>query len=188
MSSSERGYGILDQILQGIVWKCGDGVDAYQIIGKTRWTLDKLDPAELGKWAFEDADPSVKNIAWGFKNKGFDVVIAGKNFGGGGKSIEHPIVAMQGAGVKVVVADSFGRYNFRNAINLGLPALKCPGITLIFKTGDKIQVHLRTGEIKNLTTGAMTRGALLNDFVFDLISSGGLLEYTKKRLHGNVRG
>ncbi|MDI7258633.1 MAG: 3-isopropylmalate dehydratase [Thermodesulfobacteriota bacterium] len=176
----------MDQIIQGIVWKCGDGLDAYKIIGKNRWTLDQLDPKELGKWAFEGAEPSIKDIPWGFKNKGYEVVIAGKDFGGGGKSIEHPIVAMKGAGIKVTVAESFARYNFRNSINLGLPAIKCPGVTRIFKTGDKAQVHLLTGEVKNLRTGDVAYGVPLSDFVFALIESGSLLEYTKKRLKGNV--
>ena len=178
----------MDKIVQGVVWNGGDGVDAYKIIGKTRWTMDRLDPAELGKWVFEDADPSIKNVEWGFRKKGYDVVVAGLDFGGGGKSIEHPIVAMQGAGVKLVVADSVARYNFRNSINLGLPAIKCPGVSRIFKTGDKIQVNLLTGEIKNLTTGAVAKGTPLTDFVLDLMASGGLLAYTKKRLQGHGRG
>jgi len=178
----ERGDDILDHIVKGTVWTCGDRVDAYQIIGKNRWTLDSLDPAELGKWAFEGVDPAIKNVAWGFKNKEYDVVIAGKDFGGGGKSIEHPIVAMQGAGIKLVIAESFARYNFRNSINLGLPAVKCPGITRIFKTGDKVEANLLTGEIKNLTTGDTARGVPLTDFVLELIGAGGLLDYTKKKL------
>lgn len=177
----------MDQIVKGIVWKCGDRLDAYQIVGKNRWTLDSLDPAELGKWAFEGADPAIKNVAWGFKNKGYDVVIAGKDFGGGGKSIEHPIVAMQGAGIKLVIAESFARYNFRNSINLGLPAVRCEGITQRFKTGDRIEVDLVSGEIKNLTTGDVAHGTPLSKFVLDLVASGGLLDYTRKRLQGHAR-
>jgi 3-isopropylmalate/(R)-2-methylmalate dehydratase small subunit len=178
----------LDQILKGIVWKCGDRVDAYQIIGKNRWTLDSLDPVELGKWAFEGVDPAFKNVAWGFKNKGYDVVIAGKDFGGGGKSIEHPIVAMQGAGIKLVIAESLARYNFRNSINLGLPAVRCEGITRLFKTGDRIEVDLVSGEIKNLSAGDVAHGTPLSKFVLDLVASGGLLDYTRKRLQGHARG
>jgi 3-isopropylmalate/(R)-2-methylmalate dehydratase small subunit len=125
---------------------------AYQIIGRKRWTLNAMDPAELGQWAFEDAIESIKDIPGGFQELGYDIVVAGHDFGGGGKSIEHPIVAMQGAGVKLVLAESFSRYNFRNAINRGLPAITCPGISGFCDTGDKLQVDLLNGEIKNLTT------------------------------------
>ncbi len=173
-------------MIEGKVWKCGDGLDAYKIIGKNRWTLDQLDPHELGKWVFEGEDPGVKNIPWGFKNKGYEVVIAGKDFGGGGKSIEHPVVAMKGAGIKVTVAESFARYNFRNSINLGLPAIRCQGVTRIFKTGERARVNLLTGEVKNMTTGEVAFGVPLSDFVFELIASGSLLEFTKRRLKGDI--
>jgi 3-isopropylmalate/(R)-2-methylmalate dehydratase small subunit len=109
-------------------------------------------------------------------------VIAGQDFGGGGKSIEHPIVAMKGAGIGLIIAESFSRYTYRNSINLGLPAIKCEGITQAFKTGDEAAVNVLTGEIKNLTTGKTLRGCPLTDFVLGLVESGGLLEYYKKRL------
>lgn len=169
----------MDQVIRGITWTCSDNVTAYQIIAQKRWTMSKMDPLEMGKWVFEGADASVKDVPFGFKNKGYEIVIAGQDFGGGGKSIEHPIVAMKGAGVKLVIAESFARYNFRNSINLGLPAIKCLGITGVFKMGDVAEVNLLTGEIKNLTTGIRAHGIPLTNFVLDLLEAGGLLEYVK---------
>jgi 3-isopropylmalate/(R)-2-methylmalate dehydratase small subunit len=172
----------LEQTISGVAWKCGDNVTAYQIIAQKRWTMNKLDPAEMGMWVFEGADPSVKDVPDGFKSKGYKIVVAGEDFGGGGKSIEHPILAMQGAGIVLLVAESFSRYNFRNAINLGLPAIMCPGVTKIFASGDRLEADLLSGKIKNLTTGAKAAGIPLSDFVLKLIESGGLLEYYRKKL------
>lgn len=176
----------MEQILRGTVWKCGNDITAYQIIAQKRWTMSKMDPEEMGKWVFEGADPDVRDIPNGFKNKGFDVIIAGEDFGGGGKSIEHPIVAMQGAGVKLLIAESFARYTYRNSINLGLPAIMCPGITKIFSTGDKLEINLLLGEIKNLSTDETAKGYPLNNYVMDLIQTGGLLEYFRNHLQ-NVK-
>lgn len=171
----------MNHTIIGTVWKCGDNVTAYQIIARRRWTLNALDPAELGKWAFEDALDSLKNIPGGFKELGYDIVVAGHDFGGGGKSIEHPIVAMQGAGVRLVLAESFSRYNFRNAINRGLPAMTSPGISEFCRTGDRLQVDLLTGEVKNLTTGQTTQGTPLSDLILLFLEAGGMLNYYKQQ-------
>lgn len=172
----------MNRVLQGTVWKCGDNITAYQIITQKRWTACGMNQEELGKWAFEGAEPGVKDLPYGFRDRGYDIVIAGKDFGGGGKSNEHPVLAMKGAGVKLIIAESFSRYNYRNAINLGLPALACPGITKLFNTGERIEVDLITGQIKNLTTGSSIAGIPLNDFVLNLIGAGGLLKYFQNKL------
>lgn len=172
----------MNHIVCGKVWKTGDDITAYQIIGQKRWTLNGLDPNELGKWAFEGALPEVENVEYGFKALGYNVVVAGRDFGGGGKSIEHPIVAMQGAGITLVIAESFSRYNFRNAINLGLPAMTCPGITEIFSTGDEIHADLLTGEIQNVTKGNKIKAFPLSDYIIDLLSAGGVLNYYRGKV------
>ena len=172
----------MEPIIKGRVWVCGDDVTAYDIIGQKRWTVGKLDPEELGKWVFEGADPGVRDKPWGFRDKDFQIVVAGSDFGGGGKSIEHPIVAMKGAGVRLVVARSFSRYTYRNAINLGLPALKCEGIAEVFSTGDVMEAHILTGELRNLTTGAPVSAYPLSEFVLSLVEAGGLLNYYKERM------
>lgn len=172
----------MEHIIGGVVWTCGNEVTAYDIIGPKRWTLGGLDPEELGKWVFEGADPGVRDIPWGFRDKGCRVVVAGVDFGGGGKSIEHPIVAMKGAGITLVIAESFARYTYRNAINLGLPAIKCEGITRVVSPGDRIEADILTGEIRNLTTGESVSGFPLTAFVLRLLAAGGLLGYYKALL------
>lgn len=162
--------------IRGKAFCCGDNITAYQIIAQNRWNLG-LNEAELGKWAMEGACPEVLNVENGFRDKGCSIVVAGEDFGGGGKSIEHPIAALQGAGVKLLLADSFSRYSFRNAINRGLPAIPCPGISRIVNTGDELEAELRTGRIRNLTTGAEIQGTPLPDFVLAFAESGGMLAY-----------
>lgn len=170
----------MKRTIRGSVWRCGDNVTAYQIIAQNRWGLG-LDAAELGKWAMEGACPEVLNVENGFKSKGHSIVVGGEDFGGGGKSIEHPIAALQGAGVELLIADSFSRYSFRNAINRGLPAILCPGITGIVRTGDEIEADLVTGRIRNCTTGAEIQGAPLSDLVLAFVECGGMLAYYRGR-------
>lgn len=170
----------MKRIIQGCAYLCGDNVTAYQIIAQNRWALG-LNPEELGKWAMEGACPEVLNVENGFKSKGCSIVVGGEDFGGGGKSIEHPIAALQGAGVELLIADSFSRYSFRNAINRGLPAILCPGITKIVHTGDIIQADLVTGKIRNCTSGEEIQGAPLSDLVLEFVESGGMLAYYRKQ-------
>ena len=172
----------MNRTIQGRVFLCGDNVTAYQIIAQNRWALG-LNEQELGKWAMEGACPEVLNVENGFRDKGCSIVVGGEDFGGGGKSIEHPIAALQGAGVQLLIADSFSRYSFRNAINRGLPAILCPGVTKLVHTGDVLQVELTTGKIQNLTTGAEIQGAPLSDLVLEFVDSGGMLAYYRKQRH-----
>lgn len=167
----------MNEIMTGTVWTCGDNVSTYQIIGKKRWTLTGVNQEELGKWAFESAVKDIENVPFGFRELGYTVIVAGHDFCGGGKSIEHPIAAMQGANVQLILAESFSRYGFRNAINRALPAITCPGISQVFKTGDQLEANLLTGEISNLSTGERISGIPLSDHVLKLISAGGLLKY-----------
>ena len=88
----------------------------------------------------------------------------------------------QGAGVQLILAESFSRYGFRNAINRALPAITCPGIGKVFKTGDRLEANLLTGEISNLTTGGRISGIPLSDYILKLISAGGLLQYYRNIL------
>jgi 3-isopropylmalate/(R)-2-methylmalate dehydratase small subunit len=167
----------MNPIIRGVVWKCGDDVTAYQIIAQRRWTLQSVDPEELGKWAFEDLWDEVNDVPYGFRDSGYDIVVAGHDFGGGGKSIEHPVVSMQGAGVKLTIAESFSRYNFRNSINRGLPAMTCKGATDLFDTGDALEADLLSGEIKNLTTGKSAQTVPFPKFMLDILEAGGVLNY-----------
>ncbi len=170
----------MKRAISGKAYLCGDNVTAYQIIAQNRWNLG-LKEDELGKWAMEGVCPEVLNIENGFKDKGFTIVVGGEDFGGGGKSIEHPIAALQGAGVKLLIADSFSRYSFRNAINRGLPAILCPGITKVVCTNDILEADLITGSIRNCTTGVEIQGAPLSDLVLGFVEHGGMLAYYRRK-------
>jgi 3-isopropylmalate/(R)-2-methylmalate dehydratase small subunit len=158
---------------------CGDNITAYQIIAQKHWAVG-LNPEQLGKWALEGACPAFREIPYAFRNLGFPVIVAGHDFGGGGKSIEHPVVALQGAGVKLMLAESFSRYCFRNAINLGLPAIVCPGVTKLANSGDELSVDLLTGRVSNLATGQSLQGSLLPERVLRFAQCGGMLAYYRK--------
>jgi 3-isopropylmalate/(R)-2-methylmalate dehydratase small subunit len=173
-----------DKLIRGKAWKGGDNIFAFDIIPQRRWSVLNLDAGELGKWAMEDVAPEFREVENAFKNAGYTVIVAGANFGGGGKSIEHPIFALMGAGIKAVLAESFSRYNLRNSINNGLPALVCKGITGLVEMGDELELNLATGEVKNLTNGKRTECERLPDFVLEIISAGGYLAYTRNRLTG----
>lgn len=170
----------MQQVITGKAFVCGDNVTAYQIIGRKRWDLG-LNPEELGKWAMEGTCPEVLDVENGFKDMHYQIVVAGEDFGGGGKSIEHPIAALQGAGITLLIADSFSRYSFRNAINRGLPAILCPGITKIVRTGDDLEVDLITGDIVNKRTNEKIQGAQLPEFVLNFIEAGGMLNYYRNK-------
>jgi 3-isopropylmalate/(R)-2-methylmalate dehydratase small subunit len=169
----------MNNMITATAFVCGDAVTAYQIIAQRNWALG-LDSEELGKWAMEGVCPEFQGVENGFKNLNHQIVIAGNDFGGGGKSIEHPIIALQGAGVKLILAESFSRYAFRNAINLGLPAMLCPGITNVAKTGDRLSVTLLTGVIKNESTGEKFKASALPELVLKFVEYGGMLAYVKQ--------
>ncbi len=128
----------------------------------------------LAKHAMEDLDPTfVGRVRPG------DMIVAGKDFGCG-SSREHAIWALRGAGVGCVIAESFARIFFRNAINNGFPVVECAGITGIVKNGDKLEVDLRAGVVRNRTQGTEVSFIPLPDFAFEIAEAGGLLEWIKK--------
>lgn len=171
-----------ETVVRGKAWVGKDNIFAFDIIPQARWTLDNLNPDDLGRWALEGADSEFKDKENAFKNEGYTFVVAGKNFGGGGKSIEHPIFALKGAGVKAVLADSFARYFFRNSVNNGLPVFVCEGISHWVKKGDELCVNFVKGQVTNIRTGVQKDLVPLTDFVMDIMEAGGLLEYTKSKL------
>ena len=105
-----------------------------------------------------------------------------KGFGGGGKSVEHPIYALKGAGIQLVLADSFARYNFRNSINKGLPVFVCEGLKEVVSTGDDLTVDMTEGFVVNERTGMRKELVPLAPFVLEILNAGGLLPYTRKQL------
>lgn len=161
-------------IIEGKVWKFGDDVDTDAII-PARY-LNTSDPAELAGHVMEDADREFpKKVSRG------DILVAGKNFGCG-SSREHAPIAIKAAGVGAVVAKSFARIFFRNAFNIGLPIFESPHVADSTEEGDVIEIDADRGLARNLTKGTEFPIKPVEGFMQELISAGGLIEWTKKRL------
>jgi len=161
-------------MLKGKVHKYGADVNTDVII-PARY-LNVSESAELAKHCMEDIDPDFVS-----KVKPGDIIIATTNFGCG-SSREHAPLAIKAAGVSCVIAKTFARIFFRNAINIGLPLLECGEAVDNTETGDILEVDLSRGRIKNLTSGMVFTAKPYPDFMAGLIAAGGLIEYTKKRL------
>lgn len=152
----------------------GDNVDTDVII-PARY-LTTTDEAELAKHALEDLDPEFASTV-----KPGDVVVAGENFGSG-SSREHAATCLKAAGVGAVVASSFARIFFRNAINTGLPIAVSPEAVADISPGDDVTVDVGAGTIQNLTTGRTFTSEPLPDFVMEIASAGGLIPWVRGRL------
>ncbi len=174
---------MIETIIKGKAWVGGDNISAYNIIPQDRWTHEGLDPNVLGKWALEDGDPSFKDKEWALRDSGAIIIVAGKNFGGGGKSIEHPIYALKGAGIKIVIADSFARYNFRNSVNNALPVFECKGLNKMIQTGDELTVDMMNGFVDIERTKERKKLVPLPKFILEIMESGGLIAHTRKQLN-----
>ena len=158
---------------QGIVWKYGDDVNT-DVIFPGRYTYQIMTPEEMAKHALEDLDPG-----FAAKVKPGDVIVAGKNFGCG-SSREQAAASLKAAGVQAVVAKSFARIFFRNAINLGLVLLQSEEAADRLETGDHVDVELAPGEIR--AAKGTFRFKPLPASVLGIIQAGGLIEYTKTRI------
>jgi 3-isopropylmalate/(R)-2-methylmalate dehydratase small subunit len=161
-------------ILEGRVWTLGRDVDTDQIISGKYLTI--LDPEELKKHVFEIALPEFAQSA----RRG-DILVADENFGSG-SSREHAPQAMRAIGVGAIVADSFARIFFRNAINLGLPTIEAPGVRAIFSTGETARIDLGAGRITNVTTGRSIGFPPLPHHLLELLEAGGLVEKVRREL------
>lgn len=169
-----------DEILRGTAWVGGSDIHAYDIIQQQHWP-SPLDPKENSKWVMAGVDSEFEPEG-GFKSKGYSFVVAGSNFGGGGKSIEHPIIGLMGAGIKAIIADSVARLQFRNAINNGLPIVTYHHVHEHVETGDELEVNLATGEIHNLRTGETLQGTPVAEFVREVAGAGGIVAYIRQRI------
>jgi len=159
--------------LTGKVWKYGANVDTDAII-PARY-LNVSTPEELARHCMEDIDPEFAH-----KVRPGDIVVATTNFGCG-SSREHAPLAIKGAGVSCVIANTFARIFYRNAINTGLPILECPAAEEI-EAGQTLEVELETGKIHNLDTGQTFQAEPYPEFMIGIIRAGGLIEYTRKEL------
>ena len=161
-------------LLTGRVWKYGDNVDTDAII-PARY-LNVSTPEELARHCMEDIDLRfAKEVQPG------DIIVAGRNFGCG-SSREHAPLALKGAGVSCVIAETFARIFYRNALNIGLPILECPQAVADAQAGHTLEVNLTTGHIRNRDTGHTYQARPLPPFMLKLVEAGGLIEYTRREL------
>jgi len=161
-------------ILRGQAWTFGDDVDTDVII-PARY-LNTFDPHELALHCMEDADPDfAKNVQPG------DFIVAGKNFGCG-SSREHAPIALKATGISGIIAVSFARIFFRNAMNTGLPIWESPEAACAIGKGDLVLVKGREGVIELPEKKETYQAAPLPEFIQQLISNGGLVNYVRKKL------
>lgn len=160
-------------MIEGKVFRYGDNVDTDVII-PARY-LNSSEPSELARHCMEDIDSSfVNNVHVG------DIIVADKNFGCG-SSREHAPIAIKASGIQCVIAKTFARIFFRNALNIGLPILECADAVDGIQAGDIVSVDISTGRIENKSSGKTYHAEPFPGFMQDLISSGGLAEYIKER-------
>ena len=159
--------------VKGKVFKYGDNVDTDVII-PARY-LNTSDAKELAAHCMEDIDVNfVKNVKDG------DIIVANKNFGCG-SSREHAPLAIKTAGVSCVIASTFARIFYRNAINIGLPILECDEAVKNIDVGDELEVDFTTGLIKNLTKNKEYQGEAFPEFMQKIIDNDGLIGYIRNR-------
>ncbi len=157
---------------KGTVFRYGDNVDTDVII-PARY-LNTSDPKELAKYCMEDIDANfVKEVKEG------DIIVADKNFGCG-SSREHAPIAIKAAGVSCVIARTFARIFYRNAINIGLPIVECEAAADGISKGDVVEVNFDTGLITNVTKGETYQGQPFPEFMQKIIKANGLVNYIKQ--------
>lgn len=158
---------------EGKVFKFGDNVDTDVII-PARY-LNSSDPKELALHCMEDIDKEFVN-----KVSAGDIIVAEKNFGCG-SSREHAPIAIKAAGVSCVIAETFARIFYRNAINIGLPIIECKEAALEIKAGDEVEVNFDTGVITDKTTGKSFQGQAFPPFMQKIIDCEGLVNYINQK-------
>ena len=161
--------------IRGTAVKFGNTVDTDVILPGKYLVL--VDPYELAKHALEGLDPAFPEKA----KKGI-ILVGGKNFGCGSSREQAPL-ALKYAGVKCVLAESFARIFFRNAINIGLPAIECQGISSSVETGDELIVDFEAGKIENISRGKSFQVDKLPPFILEILMDGGLIENLRRRLN-----
>jgi len=164
----------MESILRGRAHKYGKNVDTDVIIPGKYCNI--IDPVELGKHALEGLDAEYTS-----RMKAGDIIVADTNFGCGSSREVAPI-AIKGSGTSAVIAKSFARIFYRNALNIGLPIFESAEAVEGIESGDDVEVEPATGIVRNLTKGTHYRAAEFPPFMRSLIDAGGLVPYVEKRL------
>ena len=164
----------MEKIIKGKSFVFGANIDTDQIYpGRF---LDLTDPEDVAKHAMEGADPSfITEFTAG------DIIVASTNFGCG-SSREHAVVTLKAVGVGAILADSYGRIFYRNAINLGIPVIVCPGISEAVQKGDILSVDILSGKVTNETTGKELEAQPFSDYTINILSHGGIKPMIKKQM------
>ncbi|MCP8323398.1 MAG: 3-isopropylmalate dehydratase small subunit [Candidatus Methylarchaceae archaeon HK02M2] len=159
--------------MEGRAWKFGDNINT-DIIIPYKYKARTIDPKSLANHCMEGIDPKFSK-----KVRKGDFIVAGKNFGCGSSREQAP-VAIKACGISAVIAESFARIFYRNAINIGLPVIAHKDFPKIINEGDTIEVDLKKGVIKNLTKKKIIRVEKQPKFLEKMLQAGGLVEYYKK--------
>ena len=160
--------------IYGKAIKFGDNVDTDVILPGQYLVL--TDPMELAKHAMEGLEPTFTR-----KIQDGAIIVAGKNFGCGSSREQAPL-ALKHAGVKCVLAESFARIFYRNAITIGLPVLECPGVSSKVEEGDELVVDLTAGEVENKSKNLVLQATQLPEFIMKILDDGGLIEHLRRRI------
>jgi 3-isopropylmalate/(R)-2-methylmalate dehydratase small subunit len=163
--------------IKGKVIKYGDNVDTDVII-PARY-LNTSEPSELAEHCMEDLDSSFVH-----RVKKGDIIVAGSNFGCG-SSREHAPIAIKASGISCIIAETFARIFYRNAINIGLPIIECPAAAKGISEDDDVEIDLDSGRITDHTTGQEYQGAAFPEFMQQIINADGLIGYIKQSITNN---
>lgn len=164
--------------LKGKVWKYKNNIDTDVII-PARY-LNTSDPKELAEHCMEDIDETfAKNVQQG------DIIVAGENFGCG-SSREHAPISIKASGISAIIAETFARIFFRNAINIGLPILECPEAAKEINANDELEINIETGEITNLSQNKSYKAKPYPESLRTIINAGGLISYTQQKVSTKV--
>jgi 3-isopropylmalate/(R)-2-methylmalate dehydratase small subunit len=166
----------VDLILKNYVLsKFGDDISTDNIIQENKYGAS-FKPEDLARICMRDIDPEFpRRMAPG----GF--MVAGKNFGCG-SSREGAPLSLKAAGVRVIIAEEFARIFYRNALNICLPVIECPGAAAAIDLGDELEVDLSSGRIRNITEGSLIQGIPIPGFLLEMMKAGGLIAFLKKQL------
>lgn len=169
---------MIDQLLTGSAFVFGKNIDTDQIYPGRFVELTR--EKDIARHAMEGADPGfVEDFKQG------DIIVAATNFGCG-SSREHAAITLKAVGTGCVIAESFGRIFYRNAINLGLPVLICPGISMSVQKGNELRINIKTGRIKNLSTGIKMEAQPLSGYTLEILSHGGIKPLIRKQIQEQI--
>ena len=167
----------MERRIRGRVWKFGDGISTDHIISAQY--LDSTDPAKFAAHAMETVDPDFPD-----KVEAGDLVVAGRNFGCGSSREQAPL-ALQHLGIAAIVAEDFARIFFRNSINIGLPAVECPGISDAVEEGDTVEVDLEQGVVRTKDGQELPTGRF-PPRVLEILEAGGLIPKLRQEFQASA--